>query len=129
VNYYLKMGRAIPATAIDEQTGQTILNRGRHQGRRIVDVFLLHPDGRIERFQERVRRRLGSNAIISRTWLCETYQPGRSNPWGNDRYIPNPEETIQELATPPEAVVLVLTGAEGNTESIVDQLEGLHAHR
>jgi hypothetical protein len=129
VNYYLKTERTAPATAIEEQTGKMILKRGRHEGRRIVEVCVLHQDGRIDRYQERVRRRLGSNAIISRTWLCETYQSGQSNPWGDDRYVPNPEEAIQELATPAEAVVIVLTGAEGNAESIIEQLEGIHAHR
>jgi hypothetical protein len=129
VSYYLKTEREAPAAEIDEETAKTILSRGRHEGRRIVEVFLLHTDGRIDRCQERARRRLGSNAVISRTWLCETYQPNHPDAWGNDRYVPNPEEAIHDLPQPPEAVVLVLLGAETNPESTVQQLETLHVPR
>lgn len=129
MNYYLKTEQDAPATAIDVETGKAIVSRGRHEGRRIVEVFLLYADGRIDRCQERARRRLGSNALISSTWLCETYQPGQAEVWGNDRYVPNPEEAIHEQPETPEAVVLVLLGAERNPESTVQQLEALHAHR
>lgn len=129
MNYYLKTDREAPATETDEENGKHILSRGRHEGRRIVELFLLYADGRIDRCQERARRRLGSNAVISRTWLCETYQPGQPVVWANDRYVPNPEEAIHELPTTPEAVVLVLLGAETSPESTVQQLESLHAPR
>ncbi len=129
MNYYLKTEQEAPATETDEETGKAILSRGRHEGRRIVELFLLYADGRIDRCQERARRRLGSNAVISRTWLCETYQPGQAVVWANDRYVPNPEEAIHELPETPDAVVLVLLGAETHPESTVQQLETLHAPR
>ena len=54
-------------TQIDEATGKEILDRGRHQGRRIVEVFVRHADGHIDRYEERARRKLGSNARSSET--------------------------------------------------------------
>lgn len=129
VRYYLKTQRGVPATEVDEDGGKTILDRGRHEGRRVVEVFVLHPGGSIDRYQERARRKLGSNAIVSRTWLCETYHPGTSDGWGDDRYIPNPEEAIADADPAPEAVMLVLTGAEGDSDDNVDQLAELTARR
>lgn len=129
MKYYLKTEHEAPATETDEDAGKAILSRGRHEGRRIVEVFLLYADGRIDRCQERTRRRLGSNAVISRTWLCETYQPGQPVAWANDRYVPSPEEATHELEETPEALVLVLLGAETNPESTVRQLETHHAPR
>lgn len=122
MKFLLKTQRGAPATEIDEGTGQTILARGRHEGRRVVEVFVLHPDGRIDRYLERARRKLGSNAIVSRTWLCETYHPEQTETWADDRYIPNPEEGIHEIEPAPEAVMLVLLGAEGDSEMNVEQL-------
>lgn len=129
MRYFLKTQRGQPATELDEATGAAILDRGRHEGRRVVEVFVLHPDGRIDRYQERARRKLGSNAIVSRTWLCETYLPDRPGRWGDDRYVPSPEEAIREADPAPEAVVLVLIGAEEDDAPILEQLTGLQARR
>ncbi|MBX6342992.1 MAG: hypothetical protein IRY97_11080 [Thermomicrobiaceae bacterium] len=129
MNYFLKTQRGEPAAPLDEQTGREILDRGRHAGRRVVEVYALEADGRIERYQERARRKLGSNAIVSRTWLCETYQPGAPEQWGNDRYVPNPEEALQETTPPPQAIVLVLLGAEGDSDQVVEQLTSLQTAR
>jgi hypothetical protein len=129
VQYLLKTGRGVPASELAEPDGRKILKRGRHEGRRVVEVFVLHPDGHVDRYQERARRKLGSNAIISRTWLCETYSPGEDDAWGDDRYIPNPEESIEETEPAPDAVVLVLIGAENDEAHIVDQLTSLQSSR
>ncbi len=125
MSYYLKTERGALAHEIDSATGETILDRGRHEGRRVVEVFVMHPDGHIDRYEERTRRRLGSNAISSRTWLCQTYHPGQSDNWGDDRYIPNPEEEIHATDPAPRAVILVLTGAEKDAQSIVEQLSSM----
>jgi len=129
LKYFLKTDRGTPARETDAETGKTILDRGRYEGRRVVEVFVRQPGGEIDRYLERTRRKLGSNAISSRTWLCETYEADRAAPWGNDRYVPNPEEAIQEAEPSPEAVMLVLTGAEGDSDANVAQLSGLGAPR
>lgn len=123
--YYLKTERGKPAEEIETESGKTILDRGRHEGRRVVEVFVLHRDGHIDRYEERARRKLGSNAISSRTWLCQTYNPAGPAPWTDDRYIPNPEQEIQEITPEPNGVVLVLTGAEKDEGQVVEQLETL----
>ncbi len=128
MSYYLKTERGAQAPEIDSTTGEKILDRGRHEGRRVVEVFVLHPDNHIDRYEERTRRKLGSNAISSRTWLCQTYHPGASDAWGDDRYIPNPEEEIRVTDPAPQAVMLVLTGAEGDSATVVDQMAALSAH-
>lgn len=128
MTYYLKTERGAPAQEIGADTAQSILKRGRHQGRRVDEVFVLLASGTIDRYLERTRRKLGSNAISSRTWLAETYQPGQPDEWGNDRYVPNPDEAIEELGPAAEAVMLVLTGAEGDWEANVEQLSALKAH-
>jgi hypothetical protein len=129
VQYLLKTDRGVPASGLAESDGRKILKRGRHEGRRVVEVFVLHTDGHVDRYQERARRKLGSNAIISRTWLCETYRPEEDDAWGDDRYIPNPEEAIEETEPAPDAVVLVLIGAENDEAHIVDQLTSLQSSR
>lgn len=128
MDYLLKDARGSEAREIDAEAGKRILDRGRHEGRRVVEVFVLLPSGHVDRYLERTRRKLGSNAIVSRTWLCETYHPDRPDEWGDDRYIPNPEEAIAEAEPAPEVVMLVLTGAEGDSEANVEQLNGLKAH-
>ncbi len=128
MSYFLKTDRGAHAPEIDASEGETILDRGRHEGRRVVEVFVMHPDGRVDRYEERTRRRLGSNAISSRTWLCQTYHAESSEAWGDDRYIPTPEEEIQSTDPAPHAVVLVLTGAEGDSQNIVEQLSSLSSH-
>lgn len=120
----LKSSRSDPAVEVDETTGRQVLQRLRHEGRKLIEVFVLAQDGTIDRYQERTRRRLGSNAVASRTWLCETEAAGQ---WVNGRYIPEPVEALDEMDPPPAAVVLVLTGAEGDPESTVAQLRGLVA--
>lgn len=127
VSYFLKTERGAHAPEIDATIGESILDRGRHEGRRVVEFFVLHPDGRIDRYEERTRRKLGSNAISSRTWLCQTYHSDRSENWGDDRYIPNPEEEIRSTDPAPQAIVLVLTGAEGDAQTVVDQMVALGA--
>jgi hypothetical protein len=129
VRYFLKTERGQPARELDEATGHQILHRGRHEGRRVVELFVLHPDGRIDRYQERARRKLGSNAIVSRTWLVETYHPERPGHWSDDRYVPSPEEALAETEPAPEAVVLVLLGAEEDDEPVLAQLAALQAQR
>ncbi|HET7038235.1 MAG TPA: hypothetical protein VFI42_21360 [Thermomicrobiaceae bacterium] len=121
--YFLKTERGKPATEIAMESGQSILDRGRHQGRRVVEVYVLHQDGHIDRYEEHARRRLGSNAISSRTWLCQTFDPNGPAPWASDRYIPNPEQEIKEIVPAPNGVVLVLLGAEGDSGQVVQQLE------
>jgi hypothetical protein len=127
VQFLLKTDRGVSASDLDEATGRKILKRGRHEGRRVVEVFVLHPGGEVDRYQERARRKLGSNAIISRTWLCETYSPGGDDEWGDDRYIPNPEEAIADTEPAPDAIVLVLIGAENDEAHIVEQLAALQS--
>jgi hypothetical protein len=129
VKYLLKTDRGTPATELTEDDGQKILKRGRHQGRRVVEVYVRHITGSIDRYEERARRKLGSNAIANRTWLCETYHPGESDDWGDERYIPNPEETIEETDPQPDAVILVLLGAENDTEMNVEQLTAIESPR
>lgn len=129
MRYFLKTQRGQPVSELDEATGIAILDRGRHEGRRVVEVFVLHSDGRIDRYQERARRKLGSNAIVSRTWLCETYLPERLDRWGDDRYIPSPAEAIRDTEPAPEAVVLVLIGAEEDDAPVLEQLISLQARR
>jgi hypothetical protein len=122
VQFYLKTSRSDPAEEVDDATGRQMLKRLRHEGRKLIEVFVLAGDGSIDRYQERTRRRLGSNAVASRTWLCETAQ---DDGWGNGRYIPEPAEAIDETDPPPTAVVLVLTGAEGETQTTLDQMRAL----
>lgn len=122
MQFYLKTSRTEPAAAIDETTGRQVLQRLRHEGRKLTEVFVLFPDGLIDRYQERTRRKLGSNAVASRTWLCET---AAGDDWGNGRYVPEPQEAIDEADPAPSAVVLVLTGAEGVPDAVVEQLRAL----
>jgi hypothetical protein len=121
VDYYLKTQRGADAEMIDEKTATNILKRLRHQGRKLTEIYVLEDDGGIDRYQERTRRRLGSNAIASRTWLCESLGDGD---WEDGRYIPEPQESIGEMDPPATAIVLVLQGAEA-AEEIVPQLGGL----
>lgn len=125
MKYLLKDERGTPASELDTEEGEKIIRRGRHQGRRVVEVYVLHANGVIDRYQERARRRLGSNAIAARTWLCETYRPEESDSWGDERYIPNPEEAIEETEPKPEALMLVLLGAESDDQANVDQLTAI----
>ena len=122
MQFYLKPSRTEPASGIDEATGRQVIQRLRYEGRKLIEVFVLAQDGSIDRYQERTRRRLGSNAVASRTWLCETAQ---DDGWGNGRYIPEPADAIAEADPPPTAVVLVLAGAEGEPESTLEQLRSL----
>lgn len=124
MQFLLKTSRDDPAEPIDESTALQVLKRLRHEGRKLVEVIVLEADGLIDRYQERTRRKLGSNAIASRTWLCETAEDGE---WTHGRYIPEPFEAIQETNPPPQAVVLVLMGAEGSPETTVEQLRSLPA--
>jgi hypothetical protein len=126
VQFYLKTDRSQPADEVDEATGRQTVKRLRHQGRKVVEIFVLNANGAIDRYQERTRRKLGSNAIASRTWLCETTE-GAGGEWGNGHYIPDPMEDIDNDDPTPPAVVVVLTGAEGADESVVEQLQGLPA--
>ena len=121
MHYYLKTDRGVDAETTDEKTATNILKRLRHRGRKLTEIFVLEEDGGIDRYQERTRRRLGSNAIASRTWLCESLGDGD---WEDGRYIPDPQEAIGAMDPPPTAVVLVLQGAEA-PEEIVPQLGGL----
>jgi hypothetical protein len=119
VQFLLKTSRTEPAQEIDETTGRQVLQRLRHEGRKLTEVYVLAPGGSIDRYQERTRRRLGSNAVASRTWLCETSE---GDDWGNGRYIPEPADAIDSAEPSPNAVVLVLTGAEGVADAVVEQL-------
>jgi hypothetical protein len=123
MNYFLKFERGEPSQEVAEAAGKTILDRGRHEGRRVVEVYVVHAGGDIDRYEERTRRKLGSNAISSRTWLCQTLHVG-GDAFADDRYIPNPEVEIEHQDPAPQAVVLVLTGAEHDTEQIVEQMTG-----
>ena len=122
LRFLLKSSRSEPAADIDETTGHHVLERLRHEGRKLIEVFVLSPDGTVDRYQERTRRRLGSNAVASRTWLCETEASGE---WANGRYIPEPVEAFDAMDPPPAAVVLVLAGAEGEPETTVEQMRAL----
>ena len=122
VQILLKTSRTDAATPLDAEVGDEVLKRHRLEGRKLVEVFALLADGSIDRYQERTRRRLGSNAVSSRTWLCETWNV---DAWGNGRYIPEPSDAIAAADPTPHAVVLVLAGAEGTPETVVDQLQGL----
>lgn len=124
MQFLLKTSKTDPAEPLDENDAQQVLKRLRHQGRKLMEVFVLAADGHIDRYQERTRRKLGSNAIASRTWLCETASEGQ---WTDGRYIPEPIEAIQQMDPVPEAVVLVLMGAEGDPDSTVSQLQGMTA--
>lgn len=126
MKYLLKSARGVPAEDLEVADGEKIVRRGRHQGRRIVAVYVLHAAGVLDRYEERARRKLGSNAIAARTWLCETYKPGESEDWGDERYIPNPEEAIAETEPRPRAILLVLLGAEHDDDANVEQLTALH---
>jgi hypothetical protein len=108
---------------METQEAQDVLKRLRHQGRKLVEVFVLAADGTIDRYQERTRRKLGSNAIASRTWLCETAE---GDGWGDGRYIPEPLEAIDDMNPKPTAAVLVLMGAE-NPQATIEQLQSLPA--
>ena len=121
MNYYLKTDRGADAGETDEKTATNVLKRLRHQGRKMTEIYVLEEDGGIDRYQERTRRRLGSNAIASRTWLCESLGDGD---WEDGRYIPEPQEAIDQMDPPAVAVVLVLQGAEA-PEEIVPQLSAL----
>ncbi len=121
MNYYLKTDRGVDAETIDEKSATNILKRLRFHGRKLTEIYVLEDDGGIDRYQERTRRRLGSNAIASRTWLCESLGDGD---WEDGRYIPEPQEAIDEMDPQPTAVVLVLQGAEA-PEEIVPQLGGM----
>lgn len=122
MQFFLKLSRTEPAETVDEPTGRQVIQRLRHEGRKVTEVYVRHTDGTIDRYQERTRRRLGSNAVASRTWLCEMLQDGS---WGNGRYIPEPAEAIDEADPQASAVVLVLTGAEGVPDAVVEQLSAL----
>lgn len=127
MKYLLKDERGKPASELETADGEKIVRRGRHQGRRVVTVYVLHAGGVIDRYEERARRKLGSNAIAARTWLCETFKPGEAETWGDERYIPNPEEAIEETEPKPEAIMLVLLGAEHDDEANVEQLTAIHS--
>jgi len=127
VQYLLKSDRGSAAEEIDNELGEQILARGRHQGRRVVELFVLEPDGKVDRYLERARRKLGSNAIVSRTWLCETCESAADDAWGNDRYVPEPADALKQLDPQPEAVMLVLTGAEGDSKLNAEQLNSIGA--
>lgn len=120
MQFLLKSQRSDPADPIEEGTAAQVLKRLRHEGRKMVEVFVLSTDGTIDRYQERTRRKLGSNAIASRTWLCETAD---GYEWTDGRYIPEPQEAIDAMDPAPDAIVLVLMGAEGDPNSTVDQLQ------
>lgn len=122
MQFLLKTSRTEPAETVSADEGQQVLKRLRYQGRKLVEVFVRAEDGTIDRFQERTRRRLGSNAVASRTWLCETAQ---GDEWGNGRYIPEPLDAIENADPPVSVVVLVLAGAEGAPETVLEQLEEL----
>lgn len=121
MKYFLKDSRDDDAREVEETEARNVLRRLKYQGRRLVEIFVSDGHGRIDRFQERTRRRLGSNAIASRTWLCETLVDGE---WVDGRYIQEPGESISEMDPQPAAIVIVLQGAEGS-EDIVPQLEAM----
>ena len=126
MRFLLKTARNEPALDVSPEDGRQVLQRMRFEGRKLVEVFVLAEDGRLDRFQERTRRRLGSNAVASRTWLCETDQNGE---WSNGRYIPEPLEAIESGDPPAMTVVLVLAGAEGPPEALIEQLQELSTSR
>ncbi len=122
MQFLLKATRVDPATEIDEAEGRQVLQRLRHEGRKLIEVFILSGDGTIDRYQERTRRKLGSNAVASRTWLCETEANGE---WVNGRYIPEPADALAATDSPPTAVILVLAGAEGEPDETIAQLRAV----
>lgn len=124
VQFLLKSQRSDPADPIEEATAAKVLKRLRHEGRKMIEVYVLAADGTIDRYQEKTRRKLGSNAIASRTWLCETAD---GYEWTDGRYIPEPLEAIGAMEPAPDAVVLVLMGAEGEPDTIIDQLQQITA--
>lgn len=119
MQFLLKTSRTEPADATDDSVGRQVLTRLRHEGRKLTEVFVLFPGGSIDRYQERTRRKLGSNAVASRTWLCETSE---GDDWSNGHYIPEPGDAIDIADPEPDVVVLVLNGAEGVSEAVVEQL-------
>lgn len=121
MEFYIKTDRNESAATVSQDDGRNVLKRLRHEGRRLVEIYVLHPNGTIDRFQERTRRRLGSNAIASRTWLCETAQ---GDEWSDGRYIQEPLDALYEMDPEPKAVILVLQGAEA-PELVIEQLQGL----
>lgn len=121
MEYLLKDQRGSDAHAIDADDATRILRRLRFHGRKLVEIFVLDEAGEIECYQERTRRKLGSNAIASRTWLCEGLE---GNEWGDGHYVQEPREAIEEMDPPAQAVVLVLHGGEAS-EEVVSQLQGL----
>ena len=123
MQFLLKTTRNDPAESMDTPEAQDVLKRLRHQGRKLVEVFVLAADGTIDRYQERTRRKLGSNAIASRTWLCETVE---GDGWSDGRYIPEPLEALDDMNPKPTAAVLVLMGAE-NPRATIEQLQSLPA--
>ncbi|MEZ4572041.1 MAG: hypothetical protein R2849_17290 [Thermomicrobiales bacterium] len=118
MNYYLKTDRGADAETIEEKTATNILKRLRHRGRKMTEIYVLEEDGGIDRYQERTRRRLGSNAIASRTWLCESLATATGKTAATSR---NPRNRSTRWTSPAVAVVLVLQGAEA-PEEIVPQL-------
>ena len=120
VQFLLKTSRTEPAENVTEDEGRQVLKRLRHEGRKLVEVFVRAEDGSIDRYQERTRRRLGSNAVASRTWLCETSEGAE---WTNGRYIPDPLEAIDSADPAASTVVLLLAGAEGPAEPVIEQLQ------
>ena len=122
MQFLLKTSRSDPAEPLDASDAQGVLKRLRHQGRKLVEVFVIGADGSVDRYQERTRRKLGSNAIASRTWLCETSD---GDDWTDGRYIPEPLEAIHDMDPEPNAVILVLMGAEGSPESTIEQLRSI----
>jgi hypothetical protein len=120
VQFLLKTSRTEPAEGVSNDEGRQVLKRLKYQGRKLVEVFVLAEDGSLDRFQERTRRRLGSNAVASRTWLCETAQ---GDDWGNGRYIPDPLDAIEQADPAASTVVLILAGAEGDPEAVIEQLQ------
>lgn len=121
MQFLLKDSRGSDAAPIEEKDAKNILRRLRYQGRRLVEIFVADQEGKVNRFQERTRRRLGSNAIASRTWLCETFEESE---WGHGRYVQEPQEAIDEMDPGPQVVVLVLQGAEAE-EEVMDQVQSL----
>lgn len=119
MQFYLKDAKGADAQPIDEKDAQNVLKRLRYQGRKLVEIYVLGEGGKIDRFQERTRRKLGSNAIASRTWLCETLNVSE---WVDGRYVQDPPEAIGEMEPVPTAVVLILQGADA-PEEVVPQLE------
>ncbi len=117
----MKDSRGTDAQPIDEADARRVLHRLRYHGRKLVEIFVLDESGEITCYQERARRKLGSNAIASRTWLCESLS---GSEWTDGHYVQEPHVDIDELDPPAQAVVLVLQGGEAS-EEIVAQLQKL----